>query len=191
MSQEPAATPPAGMTSNFENPSGGLNLWMRVAQFLCIPIVTLFVFLRMFVKIFMQRKFYVEDCTLPLKVIGAFCHADRIRDVLNIVGKSKIETKRLRRKNTDLSRDDGHCMVFPNDHKYVLTSHPCKSAQSHRVVWQVLGPVEDTISGTFPRKIWFCISRRALDFSSLSSGCPKANISSTRLTTPKWSSTDH
>jgi hypothetical protein len=68
MSQEGAAPPPPGVEPNFDNPSGGVHFWLIFAQFLCIPIVTVFVALRIYVKIFMQHEFYLEDCKLVVRL---------------------------------------------------------------------------------------------------------------------------
>jgi hypothetical protein len=68
MSQEGALPPPPGVEPNFDNPSGGVHFWLKFAQFLCIPIVTVFVALRMYVKIFMLHEVFLEDCKLVLRL---------------------------------------------------------------------------------------------------------------------------
>ncbi|KAJ5605364.1 hypothetical protein N7510_010518 [Penicillium lagena] len=60
MSQEPAATPPPGVVPNLVNPSSNVHAWVSVTQYLCIPVVTIFVVLRMYVKILLH-EFYFED----------------------------------------------------------------------------------------------------------------------------------
>ena len=62
MSQEPAAQPPPGVTPDFSNPAEGIHLWLKVTQFICIPVVTCFVIIRLYVKLLMRRVFYIEDC---------------------------------------------------------------------------------------------------------------------------------
>lgn len=64
MSREPAATPPPGEVPNLVNPSSTVHAWVSVTQYLCIPIVTIFVVMRMYVKILLH-EFYFEDCTSP------------------------------------------------------------------------------------------------------------------------------
>ncbi|KAH8800447.1 hypothetical protein F5884DRAFT_810418 [Xylogone sp. PMI_703] len=61
MSQEPAAAAPPGVASNLNNPSGNLHFWLNISQYLCIPIIAIFVFTRIYVKIFMLHQFYSED----------------------------------------------------------------------------------------------------------------------------------
>ncbi|OJJ32283.1 hypothetical protein ASPWEDRAFT_44375 [Aspergillus wentii DTO 134E9] len=61
MSQEPAAPPPPNIIPNFSNPSGGFQIWVKVTQFICIPVVACVVIMRLYVKIFMQHVFFVED----------------------------------------------------------------------------------------------------------------------------------
>jgi hypothetical protein len=70
MSQEPAAPPPPGVIPDFDNPSGGIHLWLIVTQLICIPVVACFVITRLYVKLFKQHVFYAEDCKqLPGLVI--------------------------------------------------------------------------------------------------------------------------
>lgn len=68
MSQQGALPPPPGVVPNFVNPSGGVHFWLKFAQFVCIPIITVFVALRMYAKIFMLHEFYLEDCKLVLRL---------------------------------------------------------------------------------------------------------------------------
>lgn len=60
--QQAAAPPPPGVEPNFDHPSGDANFWLKFTQFLCIPVVTIFVALRMYSKIFVLHEFYMEDC---------------------------------------------------------------------------------------------------------------------------------
>ena len=62
MSQEPAAPPPLGVIPDFSNPSGGIHLWLKVTQFICLPVVTSFVIMRLYAKLLIKHMFYVEDC---------------------------------------------------------------------------------------------------------------------------------
>jgi hypothetical protein len=66
MSQQGAIPPPPGVVPDFNNPSGGVHFWLKFAQFVCIPIITIFVALRMYAKILMLHEFYLEDCKLVL-----------------------------------------------------------------------------------------------------------------------------
>jgi hypothetical protein len=63
MATEGAAPPPPGVVPDFENPHGAVHLWTILTQLLCIPIVTIFVGLRICTKIFLINRMYAEDCT--------------------------------------------------------------------------------------------------------------------------------
>ena len=69
MSQQGAIPPPPGVVPNFVNPSGRVHFWLKFAQFVCIPIIAIFVALRMYAKILMLHEFYLEDCK---SVLGLF-----------------------------------------------------------------------------------------------------------------------
>lgn len=68
MSQQGALPPPPGVEPNFVNPSGGVHFWLKFTQLVCIVIITVFVALRMYAKIFMLHNFYLEDCKLVLRL---------------------------------------------------------------------------------------------------------------------------
>lgn len=55
---------PDGVVPNFEHPEDVLNTINKITQGLCIPIVSLFVALRLWIRIRVQKKknFGREDC---------------------------------------------------------------------------------------------------------------------------------
>ncbi|PGH12220.1 hypothetical protein AJ79_04400 [Helicocarpus griseus UAMH5409] len=57
----PAAPPPPGVISNFDNPQDVLRTVNLVAQYLSIAVVTIFVALRIFIKIHRFSRLNVED----------------------------------------------------------------------------------------------------------------------------------
>jgi len=61
MATEGAASPPLGVVPDFKNPPEGVHFWTKITQLLCIPIVTAFVVMRMYVKIYLRHEFHVED----------------------------------------------------------------------------------------------------------------------------------
>lgn len=54
--------PPAGVTPNFENPQDVIRTVNIATQYLSIVIVSIFVLLRLFLKIHRFSKFDIEDC---------------------------------------------------------------------------------------------------------------------------------
>lgn len=45
------------------NPVDALHTVLLVTQYLCIPIVTIFVFLRLGIRLYYKQNIGVEDCT--------------------------------------------------------------------------------------------------------------------------------
>ncbi|PVH90799.1 hypothetical protein DM02DRAFT_402610 [Periconia macrospinosa] len=60
----PAASPPTGKVPNFEHPEDVLNTINLVSQILAVATVTLFVFVRLFIKTVIVPPFLIEDCVL-------------------------------------------------------------------------------------------------------------------------------
>ncbi|EEH36837.2 hypothetical protein PAAG_07255 [Paracoccidioides lutzii Pb01] len=58
---EPALVPPPGMESNLDGTKEALHIWNLVTQGLCISFTSLFFFLRMYVRIYINRGFGRED----------------------------------------------------------------------------------------------------------------------------------
>ena len=56
-----AMEPPLGMEPDFEHPEDVLKTVIIVTQALCIPICSLFVFVRFFVKFKMKSAMGIED----------------------------------------------------------------------------------------------------------------------------------
>jgi hypothetical protein len=57
-----AMPPPPGITPDFDNPKDELRTLMITTQVLCISIVSIFVFLRVYVRIRIMHDFGREDC---------------------------------------------------------------------------------------------------------------------------------
>lgn len=57
----PALEPPPGLAPNFVNPPTQLPAVIAGSAFV-LAIVTISVFLRVFTKVYIVRKFYLEDC---------------------------------------------------------------------------------------------------------------------------------
>ncbi|KAJ5613302.1 hypothetical protein N7510_006496 [Penicillium lagena] len=62
MAQQPALPPPPGQTSNFAHPKDVLHTVNLVTQVLCIIVVTLFVALRLWIKVCYHQNLNREDC---------------------------------------------------------------------------------------------------------------------------------
>lgn len=61
--QQGAMPPPPGVTPDFENPKDQLNTIMIVTQALCMVFVTVFIFLRVWIRVTILRSFTAEDCS--------------------------------------------------------------------------------------------------------------------------------
>ncbi|EEQ89378.2 uncharacterized protein BDCG_04498 [Blastomyces dermatitidis ER-3] len=63
---EPALAPPLGIESNFDGQEEALHVWNLVTQGLCISLTSIFFFLRMYVRVYVNRGFGREDwcCSL-------------------------------------------------------------------------------------------------------------------------------
>ncbi|EEH23232.2 hypothetical protein PABG_05443 [Paracoccidioides brasiliensis Pb03] len=66
VASEPALVAPPGMESNLDGTMEALHIWNLVTQGLCISFTSLFFFLRMYVRIYINRGFGREDwcCSL-------------------------------------------------------------------------------------------------------------------------------
>lgn len=56
-----AMEPPPGVVPNFVNPPS-IEYYSVLCASICLPLVTIFVTLRMFTKVFVLRKVCAEDC---------------------------------------------------------------------------------------------------------------------------------
>jgi len=65
----PAATAPPGLVSNFVNPPNHAKLALSVWT-TCISLITIFVFSRMYVKLFVVKKLHIEDWILPIPYVS-------------------------------------------------------------------------------------------------------------------------
>ncbi|GJC94480.1 integral membrane protein [Colletotrichum higginsianum] len=64
----PAAPPPEGVVPDFQNPKDVLHTINLVSQILSIVMVSLFMMLRLYAKMFIAPPFHTEDCThLPAR----------------------------------------------------------------------------------------------------------------------------
>jgi hypothetical protein len=70
-----AAPPPPGVVPNF-NLHGGVHFWTKITAALSIPIVTVFVAMRMIVQIYLRHEFHVEDCECVLSKALRGCYAN-------------------------------------------------------------------------------------------------------------------
>lgn len=59
---KPVIEPPPGVTSNFENPEDVLRTVNLTTQYLSIAVVSVFVALRLLIKIKRYSRFDIEDC---------------------------------------------------------------------------------------------------------------------------------
>jgi hypothetical protein len=57
----PALPPPPGVTSNFDSPES-LSQQLRIGTGIVVPITTIFVFLRIYVRIWIRKAWVLEDC---------------------------------------------------------------------------------------------------------------------------------
>lgn len=62
LAQTPALMPPAGVVSNFINPSGTLEAVTNATMAICFTLATIFVFIRLLTKYCVDRAFLWEDC---------------------------------------------------------------------------------------------------------------------------------
>lgn len=59
----PALAPPEGVTPNFDNPPNANGLAWFVTTF-CMVVATLCLLLRIYVRLFLEKKFRAEECKL-------------------------------------------------------------------------------------------------------------------------------
>ena len=57
-----ALAPPPGVTPNFEHPQGSIKKYNVVAYALGVPVITIFVAVRLYVKAYIIRAIHPEDC---------------------------------------------------------------------------------------------------------------------------------
>lgn len=58
-----APPPPAGVSPNFVNPPSNAK-YNVLCQAVCIPVITVFVVLRLYTRVFIHRKITGDDCKL-------------------------------------------------------------------------------------------------------------------------------
>ena len=76
MATQGATPPPPGVVLNY-NLNAGVHLWTKITTVLWMSIVTAFVAMRMYVKIYLLHEFHVEDCECVLSTALTGCFANQ------------------------------------------------------------------------------------------------------------------